>query len=608
MFSVRMLYLVMKSEQGNSFYHCIIKPYAGELLLIIAGLVAYSGTLDQPFHYDDIGNIAENPLIRDIRNIPRFFFDIKGPAIAVRPLTSATFALNYSISGLDTTSYHVLNIALHIINGLLLYFLVLKCTRRLAMDRQRGSMTALVAALLFMVHPVQTESVTYLVTRSMLLAALFYFLGFLVFLLAVESRKGRWAFAFAMGFISFLGMGSREDFVTFPLMLFTFDYVFVSDGSFKKVIRNFNLHVPAWLGMLYLGYLVISHDYISAGFGEVGIGPYEYFITQSRVHWTYLRMLVLPIGQNIDHDYSVSVSLLEPRTLIAFLGYWVIWASSALLVVRRPAVSMLILWFMITLTPASSIVPLADVIFEHRLYISSAGFFVLFALLLVRIQNMAVLAGLTVLLAVTLTASTYSRNLVWETEVSLWKDSVRKSPLKPRPRFSLGAAYLNMGHNEIAIREFNHALELRPIYPIADFNLGYAYLHMDQVDMAIKHFRSALRAEPEYYKARDKLTIALRKKGLYDESIREANIIIKYYPGDIGALSNLALAYLMKGEAALALEYLNEAIQLDPARPASYEILAGVYNWLGKYGLEKDALMKARALREGGESYSPTQD
>ncbi|MFC1549287.1 tetratricopeptide repeat protein [Nitrospirota bacterium] len=590
----------MQTDRGRSLSKYIVNPYAGAVLLIIAGLVAYSGTLDQPFHFDDIGNIADNPFIRDITNIPRFFIEIKGPPIAVRPLSSATYALNYSISGLDTTSYHVLNIVLHIINGLLLYLLVLKCTRRLGMDWQMGNISALVAALLFVAHPIQTESVSYLVTRSMLLAAFFYFSGFLVFLLAMEYKKGRWAFAITMGAVSFLGMSSREDFVTFPLMLLVFDYMLVSGGSFKKVFRNIKLHAPAWLGLFYLAFLVMSHTYNKSGFGIEDVTPYEYLITQGRVHWTYLRMLVLPMGLNVDHDYPVSVSLLEPRTLIAFLGYLGIWASGAGLVRRRPVISFLILWFMITLTPASSIVPLADVIFEHRLYIASAGFFVLFALLLVRIQNKAVLSGCIILLAVALTAASYSRNLVWETSVSLWEDTVRKSPLKPRAHYNLGTVYREAGQVDLAIREYKRALELQPVYPEADYNLAGAYMVRDRADLAIRHYRSAIRGNPEDYMAHNNLSIALRIKGQYDEAIREAKWALALKPGYVNALNNLAMGYLMKGNAALAVEYLNESVSINPSRSVTYENLAHAYNMLGKYALEKDALMKSLSLRQAG--------
>ncbi|MGE5892926.1 MAG: hypothetical protein ACM34I_02610 [bacterium] len=356
--------------------------YLHFFILAFLAFLAYSNTFRVPFHFDDIQNIVENQRIRKISNIPSFFIDLKGPPIAARPLTSATFALNYSLAGLEPFGYHLVNLFLHILNGILLYLVVVRTAEQ--MDYPPDSSVrfiALFSSLLFVLHPIQTETLTYIVSRSMLLAATFSFAGILLFLRAVTVQKKRGIFIALLSFTSFLGMASRQDFAIFPIVLILYDLFFVSKFEKKRFMQHHQVYIPVFLSYGYLAFLLTAFDYEKhAGFGVEVISPLQYLMTQFRVLWTYLRLLVLPINQTIDYDYPVVRTLFALPAVLSFLGYAGLWLAGVFLRKKTPVVSFSILWFMITLVPSSSVIPIVDVIFEHRLYLPSAGFFVLVAL------------------------------------------------------------------------------------------------------------------------------------------------------------------------------------------------------------------------------------
>jgi hypothetical protein len=357
------------------------RPFFHLLLILILGLIAYSNTFTVPFHFDDTHAIVENPRISKLSSVPSLFFDIKG-SIASRPLTLATFALNYRLGGLDTLGYHVFNLALHLANGVLLYLLMLKAAPLIKPDMKSPEGLALMSSLLFTLHPLHTETVTYVVSRSELLGAFFYLSGMLVFIRAATAG-GRAYLYIAMLFItSLLGMASRESFVTFPFVLLLFDFLFVSKGSLKETLKRLKVHLPVFASLAYLALLLLRYDPgRHAGFGVETITPADYILTQLRVHWTYLRLILLPFGQVVDYDYPASTSFFELRTFAAFMGDAALWTAGIIALRKRPAVSFCLLWFLVTLLP-STLVPVVDVMFEHRAYLPSIGVFVLMALAL----------------------------------------------------------------------------------------------------------------------------------------------------------------------------------------------------------------------------------
>lgn len=525
----------------NPLFHC--------LLILFVGLIAYINAFHVPFVFDDVPNIAENARIRSLSNISSLFFSIKGPPIAARPLTAATFAVNYYLNGLDTTGYHVFNLTLHLINGLLLYALIKLTAVCLGYGRDdfRVLLTAVCSSLIFVAHPIQTETVTYIVTRSTLLATTFFLSGMILFVKAVVSERQKILYTVSLVFISCLGMASREEFFLFPFMLILYDYFFLSKFNGKEILRHYRVHLPVLLTLSYLLYIVLTYDYEEhAGFGVKTVSSFQYFMTQFNVHWTYIRLLFFPVSQNLDYDYPVAKTLFELPTILSFLGYVGLWTMGIFFSKRKRVISFCILWFMITLVPSSSIIPAVDVIFEHRLYMPLIGYSILTIMIIFSISDKllakhsftrAVLIQVLAIVLV-LTGLASARNTIWNDEIALWQDVVEKSPKKARAHNNLGVAYnekalqsySNKSMLDDAITHLSIATQLNPSYAAAHNNLGAAYADKGMTDRAIEHYEIAITLDPSNYKAHFNLGTEYIRMGLHDKGIDEIKICLQINP------------------------------------------------------------------------------
>jgi hypothetical protein len=348
-------------------------------------LVAYSNTFHASFHFDDNPAIVDNYAIKVVNSE-----NIKQLLSINRPVVNLTLMLNYSLSGLNPVGWHIFNIGCHIANTFLVYLLILWTLQTPVLEKRYGGKArwmAFFGALLFGVHPVQTESVTYIITRTELLATLFYLGAFLLFIQGVRKKSFAWFIGAACS--AFLSAGSKEWAVTLPAVLFLYDVLFLSEGKIKTAL----LRWPAYL-LITLSWTVIFHTLnLVAGSGQgasvgfnitnsagIPLNAWTYLLTSFNVIWTYFRLLVLPVNQNLDYEYHVAQTLFEFPTLLSFIGHLVI-ASSAFWLYKKKGWLLLpfgLAWFYITLSPVQSFVPVMDVIFEHRLYLPSIGFIMAF--------------------------------------------------------------------------------------------------------------------------------------------------------------------------------------------------------------------------------------
>jgi len=351
------------------------------LLLSLLAALIYSNTFSIPFHFDDADNIVQNPQIKDLTN----FFDLSGS----RYVGFLSFALNYSVGGLQVFEYHLVNLIIHIANGFLVYSLVLLLFKA---ESQHSSLTthdsplttvpwiALGAAMLFVAHPIQTQAVTYIVQRFASLVTLFYLLTVFCYLkwrLASSETRSRYLWYGGALLSTVLAMKTKENSFTLPFMILSVEAIFFRSSTRKR-----------WLALLpfllTLPIIPLSHPG-AMGEGEAGfaqgtaeISRSDYLFTQFRVIVTYLRLLFLPIGQNLDYDYPIYHSILEPAVLFSFLFLLLIFVVSLFVIfysrlttqdsqLRLMGFGMV--WFFLTLSIESSIIPIKDVIFEHRLYL-----------------------------------------------------------------------------------------------------------------------------------------------------------------------------------------------------------------------------------------------
>ncbi len=398
-------------------------------LITILVVIIYSNTYTSTFHFDDRPNIIENYKLRDLSNLP---YILKGQ----RGVTMATFAVNYAIGGHNVVGYHLVNTLIHIVNAILAYFLLYYTFGFLKCDELWSRKIAAFSALLFAVHPIQTQAVTYIVQRMESLASLFYLVAMLLFIAAVKAGKKEKRIALYAGVVLsyILGFKSKEIAVTLPVVIFLYDLYFINGGGIKGLLPRWPLYTVMGLLALYLtisavvplgGFgdlsdassgvssaVSVSSEEVSAqrakpvpsaGFGIKGIGPKEYLYTQFNVITYYLTLLLVPVNQNLDYDFPVSDGLfsapvVKEGTVLNFPIPPPIVSLSVLLILlalavgffiyfknngghRRPLISFFLLWFFIIVMPTSSFVPIIDVIFEHRVYLASLGIFVIFAIL-----------------------------------------------------------------------------------------------------------------------------------------------------------------------------------------------------------------------------------
>jgi tetratricopeptide (TPR) repeat protein len=292
--------------------------------------------------------------------------------------------------------------------------------------------------------------------------------------------------------------------------------------------------------------LVLVQPTLGDVVADAEISSSVYLLTQTRVVVRYLRLLVLPVGQNFDYDFALSKSLAEPAVLLSIALLLAVAAFAALLLLHafrtRRGAGLLgffgVAWAFVTLSVESSVVPIKDVIVEHRMYLPSVGAAVAFGTaLLWGLERLRLRAALGLQCAVALllscgplAAATFRRNAVWKDELTLWTDVVAKSPRKARPHHSLALAHLARGAPEEAVREFLIALRIRPWYPEALTNLGNAYAGLGQFDDAMRQYRRAVLVAPRLAEAHNNLGTALERAGERDEAVREYREAVRLDP------------------------------------------------------------------------------
>ncbi len=551
-------------------------PRGSRALLVIALLgaiyIGYSPALDGELQYDDLRSIVDNPAVKDVAHYSLLGLgDILGGT--GRALTDLTFALNYQASALSVRPYHLVNLALHLATVLAILGLTLEVLRRARWPAPFA--TAWLAAALFGLHPIQTQAVAYLCQRAEVLAALLYLLG-LRLALAAEDRKriGSSFAAYGAAFLCvMLGWGAKPTLATFPAALLLLSAAF--PRPLLAFRTRFLASLPFWAltfvcsARLLAGVSGSSH----AGFSIPTLSAGTYLLTESRVILTYVRLIAWPAGQNLDWSFAPGTSLLEPRTLIAVVAiassvlaaFW-LWAWSAreerdheLRVLARIA-SFGILWFLLVLAPSSSVVPVADVIEEHRVYLASWGLFLPAAAAAVLAQRrlapgrrgtVALAVGSLAICAVLGTAL-HRRAAVWATSLALWSDVVAKSPDKVRGHMNLAGALVELQRYDEAISVLQELRTMAPEGPALGANLAIAYLESGHVEEAESEAAQVARRWPDYAPAQHTLGQLASLRGDYPAARDRFEKALALDPGSILSLTSLAVIQERLGDRASA--------------------------------------------------------
>jgi protein O-mannosyl-transferase len=596
------------------------------ILICLVGLVIYSNTFHVPFQWDEFRFIRDNPIVKDL------VYFIEPSKAAGYPLHEAlksryigylTFALDYKIHGLDVTGYHIVNLGIHVVNAVLVYFLVFLTFRTPFLAGSTlikdSRYVALFAGLFFVAHPLQIEAVTYIFQRLASLVTLFYILSVVLYiksrLMAEEARGNRQeatgkekrlpvAFYFFSLLSAVLAMKTKENAFTLPFIILLYEFLFFR-GRLKSRLIGL---VPLLITLSIIPFTMVD---VSKSSGNIlqgldaathgmAVPRSEYFFTELRVLVTYIRLLVFPLNQNIGYDYPLFHSFDEIPVLLSFLFFVVIFGLAVYLLYRsrsKPELRIMaygIVWFLISLSIESSIVPIPMVIDEYRVYLPSAGMFMAFStgifLLLGRFRGKrrVMISSLSVLI-ILFSITAYARNSVWKSRISLWEDAVRKAPGEESAHYNLAAAYRSKNLLDRAIEQYQEAIRLKPDYVAARDDLGLAYDSKGLVDEAIEQYRVVTRLQPGDAEAHYNLGIDFMTKGLTAEAVKEYKTAISLRPDYADAYNNLGNAYLATGVTDLAIKQFQTATRLDP------DCLEAHYN-LGLIYLNRKE--QARAVRE----------
>ena len=553
------------------------------MALALTGILVYGNHLHNTFQFDSIAYIKNSLSLKNPESILTLQFWMS--EFFARGLLSISMALNAHLDELRPFGYHVLNLALHIFNTILVFYIFKKAL--LHFKNSIGKNDAAIsffAATIFLVHPIQTESVIYIISRSEVLASTFYLLGFLLFQTCLElnnrnSLLKNLILPLVILCLIVVGFSVKQTLATFPLIIFLY-YISVCplDSPVIKFILNWKWQILTAL-LIFLSlllYKLLSDETFLIGPSRPDemVGREKFMLSQPAVViFYYLKKILFPINLNVDPDVEVvtlllSFSFIASIMMIAFIAYY-LWNQEA----WRFYIFFLS-WFLIILSPSSSIVTLHDLAAEHRVYLALPGVifilsYGLFDILKNQKSGILILCGLTLFLG----ALNIERNTAWKSELSLWRDTYKKSPGKLRPLINLARAHSIEGNSEDAVRYYEEALSKGSGVFVVQYNLGELYLKKGRVEEAILRFESALQLKPEIPETYAKLgEIYLARKNwkladIYFKKCIEIDSRFSQVFKNLGVLHFYHLKNLKE-----SLLYFSRSLALDPNQTEANKI------------------------------------
>jgi len=500
------------------FKNRLSSPWFGLILIGLSVFTIYSNIYNNPFVFDDEQRIVENKTLRNLQN---YFSPSK--LLKPRAVVDLTFALNYRFGKLDVFSYRLVNVMIHTLNGFLVYFLIFVILKQLPEFSTPSNSSiskssdfsietiSLFSALIFVVHPIQTQAVTYTVQRYASMAAMFYMGSMLFYIYARTAQHrakekagnkldflGLYTLSIACGMLALL---SKENTATLPGAILLAEYLIIdrTRHNWKKKLPWFALAFTFWVLFVFfisglfsgeLGDRNLLEDVSAITKETVTVSRWRYLCTQFNVLIVYIRLLFIPIRQSLDYMYPFKSGLFDGLTplalifLIGMVGYGV------RSIKKRPVIAFSIFYFLVTLSIESSIIPIRDALFEHRLYLPmlGLGLFVSYQLFHHLSSKRLLVLAVSVSIIVSLGTATYLRNKTWQDNTTLWSDVVFKNPHNYRAYNNLGIALIDQGFTEEAIDHFLAAVRIMPDYEKAHNNLGAALFKQGRTEDAITHY------------------------------------------------------------------------------------------------------------------------
>jgi tetratricopeptide (TPR) repeat protein len=564
---------------------------------------AYANTFRVPFIFDDFFTIVNNPSVRRLWPVWNALSPPHegGTTVEGRPVLNFTLAINYALGGVTPWGYHVVNLAIHILAGLTIFGIVRRTLLQPALRERFGAAAnefALATAVFWAVHPLQTESVTYLSQRAESLMGLFYLLTLYGFIRGTASPSARLWFMFSI-VACLLGMATKEVMVSAPLMVLLYDRTFVS-GSFREAWRRRrSLYLALGGTWILLGYLVATAGGRggSAGFG-VKILWWQYALTQTCAITHYLRLSVWPHPLLFDYGTDVVTDAWRAAPYAVTIALLVI--GTAISLWRWPVVGFLACWFFAILAPSSSIVPVVtQTMAEHRMYLPLLAIIAVTLGAAWRVSRRLSMrfnwpptnararlqTAIALALALALGVTTFRRNAQYRTAQSIWADVVAQRPHSARGETNLALALIDEGKTAEAIPHFLVALRLDPNEPIIRNDYATALLAIGQIDEGIAQFQETLQRAPDYATARKSLGLITQHQ--FRTELEHSQATLAAHPDDPSAHVSFAQLLADMGRRDEAITHYQQALRLDPNNASAHYNLA---NLLAEYGRDDEAL------------------
>jgi len=576
----------MKTLIKNSLYHCV--HFRSCLFILVLGSLVYGNHLQNPFQFDTVAYITNHHRLDNINE--QLNINYLWKEILHRGLLQISLAFNVHLDGFRTFGYHLLNLSLHLINSVLVYFITFRiwCYFRSIDCQSKDDETRFVAlftAVLFLIHPIQTESVIYIIGRSEVFAGTFYLSSFLLFqIYLVIDRPIKTSFKVLIFFIIsiafILGFSVKQTVITLPLMLLL--YFFFGQESESTSIRWLNKRKWGIRFILLVGVSLLFHKLLTDELFLIGestagedIGRLNYMLTQpSVIFYYYFKLLLFPINLNIDPDIQLVTEWWSWKFITALIGI-----AGLIYFCCRAKENRLLLyficWFLIVLSPSSSIITLNDLAAEHRTYLASYSFYAVMAFCVYKVPHLVffnhstkcrnIILVISIFISIIFSGLTIQRNQIWASEVLLWNDALKKSPQKIRPVINLAHAYTTAGSIDLAVEYFEKALDLNPNIFATNYNLGNLYFERGREEDALRLLQTAALIRPKIPETHELLgEIYLKRKQikLAEFHLKRA---VEIKPDYALPMRNLGIIYYFhfkKPEEAAV--YFSRALSIDP--------------------------------------------
>ncbi len=573
-------------------------------LIVCAGIWAYHGSLSAPFIFDDRVEIVRRARAGE-------FSPWWSVAVGTeRPLTDLSLSLNHAIGGLNPRCYRLVNVAIHLIAGLVLFALIRRTAAavgRLDADISGTFAIALVSSLLWLLHPLQTSSVTYIVQRAEALAGMFLFLTLYAACRGATDpvRAARWH---TVGILSCAcGMACKPVMVVAPLVVWMYDRVFFgrSWGDVLCKRSGFYLGLAACWVLLAFFVLTCSRVQESVGFEYGKVSAWAYARTQPSVILHYLRLALWPDRLVLDYAWPVAEHFRD--IVLPTVGLGAIVAGGLVLWRFSPALGFLGLSWLVMLVPSSSIVPVADLAFEHRMYAALAPLAVLVVLAVATLLRRFTRAHpsywrwLAACLAVfcigALGRATINRNAVYRSEVVMWTDVVEKRPLNARAHNYLGLALARQGQHASAQEHYAIAMRVDPSFEEARVNFANTLMQEGRLLEAAEHLEAVAAQHPRFAAAHYNLGVVRIRQGRLAEALTSFEEACRFSPAVPDIWSAIATARLLQGDTEGGIEAYHQALQLDDHQSDAHANLALVHLKQGRLAEAHAHLSKAAEQR-----------